>query len=156
RCYPRLRQKPLKHAAPLMSGKSRRDAVWSIVGVLRVDSHQSHYSATSAHPPDVTARGQGGRLVLPIRVASGLPLHGASEGGPRSRARLLSLANAARFQGECPPSQPSDVTMNVHEYQAKGIFRSYGIPVPAGKVAASPEEAVEAARELGGSVWVVK
>jgi len=46
--------------------------------------------------------------------------------------------------------------MNVHEYQAKGIFRSYGIPVPAGKVAASPEEAVEAARELGGSVWVVK
>ena len=46
--------------------------------------------------------------------------------------------------------------MNLHEYQAKDIFRSYGIPVPAGKVAASPEEAVEAARTLGGSVWVVK
>jgi succinyl-CoA synthetase beta subunit len=46
--------------------------------------------------------------------------------------------------------------MNLHEYQAKDAFRSYGIPVPAGKVAASPEEAVEAARELGGTVWVVK
>ena len=46
--------------------------------------------------------------------------------------------------------------MNLHEYQAKDIFRSYCIPVPAGKVAVSPEEAVEAARTLGGSVWVVK
>ena len=46
--------------------------------------------------------------------------------------------------------------MNLHEYQAKDIFRTYGIPVPAGQVAASPEEAVEAARTLGGSVWVVK
>src|SRR5215472_10600735 len=46
--------------------------------------------------------------------------------------------------------------MNLHEYQAKDIFRSYGIPVPDGQVAASPEEAVEAARTLGGSVWVVK
>ena len=46
--------------------------------------------------------------------------------------------------------------MNLHEYQAKDVFRSYGIPVPAGQVAASPEEAVEAARALGGTVWVVK
>jgi len=46
--------------------------------------------------------------------------------------------------------------MNLHEYQAKDLFRSYGIPVPAGKVAASAAEAVEAASTLGGSVWVVK
>jgi succinyl-CoA synthetase beta subunit len=46
--------------------------------------------------------------------------------------------------------------MNLHEYQAKEIFRGYGIPVPPGQVAASPDEAVEAARALGGSVWVVK
>jgi len=46
--------------------------------------------------------------------------------------------------------------MNLHEYQAKEVFRSYGIPVPAGKVAASAEEAAGAARSLGGSVWVVK
>ncbi|MBS0364425.1 MAG: ADP-forming succinate--CoA ligase subunit beta [Proteobacteria bacterium] len=46
--------------------------------------------------------------------------------------------------------------MNLHEYQAKEVFRSYGIPVPAGKVAASAQEAADAARSLGGSVWVVK
>jgi succinyl-CoA synthetase beta subunit len=46
--------------------------------------------------------------------------------------------------------------MNLHEYQAKDLFRSYGIPVPAGKVAASPDEAVAAAHALGGAVWVVK
>jgi succinyl-CoA synthetase beta subunit len=56
----------------------------------------------------------------------------------------------ARF----PRTRPR--TMNLHEYQAKDLFRGYGIPVPAGKVAASPEEAVAAARELGGAVWVVK
>ena len=46
--------------------------------------------------------------------------------------------------------------MNLHECQAKDVFRSYGIPVPAGKVAASAEEAAAAARAVGGSVWVVK
>jgi succinyl-CoA synthetase beta subunit len=48
------------------------------------------------------------------------------------------------------------VAMNLHEYQAKEVFRSYGIQVPAGKVAASSGEAVEAANALGGTVWVVK
>src|SRR6202035_2727442 len=47
-------------------------------------------------------------------------------------------------------------TMNLHEYQAKDVFRGYGIPVPAGQVAASAEEAAAAARALGGAVWVVK
>jgi len=46
--------------------------------------------------------------------------------------------------------------MNLHEYQSKALFREYGIPVPAGEVAASPEEAVEVARRLGGELWVVK
>jgi succinyl-CoA synthetase beta subunit len=46
--------------------------------------------------------------------------------------------------------------MNLHEYQAKDVFRNYGIAVPAGRVAASPDEAVKAAKALGGSVWVVK
>jgi succinyl-CoA synthetase beta subunit len=46
--------------------------------------------------------------------------------------------------------------MNLHEYQAKDVFRSYGIPVPAGKVAASADEAAAAARNLGGGVWAVK
>jgi len=46
--------------------------------------------------------------------------------------------------------------MNFHEYQAKELFVAYGIPVPAGRVAATPVEAVAAARELGGKMWVVK
>jgi succinyl-CoA synthetase beta subunit len=46
--------------------------------------------------------------------------------------------------------------MNLHEYQAKDVFRTYGIPVPTGQVAATVEEALEAARALGGSLWVVK
>jgi succinyl-CoA synthetase beta subunit len=48
------------------------------------------------------------------------------------------------------------VTMNLHEYQAKDIFRSYGIAVPAGRVAANANEAAAAAEAIGGSVWVVK
>jgi succinyl-CoA synthetase beta subunit len=46
--------------------------------------------------------------------------------------------------------------MNFHEYQAKELFAEFGIAVPAGRVAQSPEEAVEAARALGGDHWVVK
>ncbi|HID0104916.1 TPA: ADP-forming succinate--CoA ligase subunit beta [Campylobacter coli] len=46
--------------------------------------------------------------------------------------------------------------MNIHEYQAKAIFADNGIPTLKGKVAFSVEEAVENAKELGGSVWAVK
>ena len=46
--------------------------------------------------------------------------------------------------------------MNLHEYQAKEVFRQYGIPVPKGIVAADVQSAVAAANQLGGSVWVVK
>lgn len=46
--------------------------------------------------------------------------------------------------------------MNFHEYQAKELFASYGIPVPAGTVARTPAEAVLIAQDLGGKTWVVK
>ena len=46
--------------------------------------------------------------------------------------------------------------MNFHEYQAKELFAQYGIPVPAGTMAATPLAAVEVAREMGGEQWVVK
>jgi len=46
--------------------------------------------------------------------------------------------------------------MNFHEYQAKELFAEYGIAVPPGKVASTPEQAVEAARTLGGEQWMVK
>ena len=46
--------------------------------------------------------------------------------------------------------------MNLHEYQSKRLFADYGIPVPRGIPADTPAAAVEAARELGGDLWVVK
>ncbi|KGR73879.1 ADP-forming succinate--CoA ligase subunit beta [Ureibacillus sinduriensis] len=46
--------------------------------------------------------------------------------------------------------------MNIHEYQGKEILRKYGVTVPNGKVAFSPEEAVKVAKELGSNVIVVK
>ena len=44
--------------------------------------------------------------------------------------------------------------MNLHEYQAKEIFTRYGIPVPEGRLAESPEAARHAAKVLGGRVVV--
>lgn len=46
--------------------------------------------------------------------------------------------------------------MNIHEYQGKEILRQYGVTVPNGKVAFTVDEAVEAAKELGTDVCVVK
>ena len=46
--------------------------------------------------------------------------------------------------------------MNFHEYQAKELFADYGIAVPPGQVARTPDEAVAAARTIGGNHWVVK
>jgi succinyl-CoA synthetase beta subunit len=46
--------------------------------------------------------------------------------------------------------------MKIHEYQGKDILRRFGVPVPRGLACFSVDEAVDAARSLGGSVWVVK
>ena len=46
--------------------------------------------------------------------------------------------------------------MKIHEYQGKEIFRKYGLPTPRGFAAFSVDEAVDAAKKLGGKVWVVK
>src|ERR1044071_4613302 len=46
--------------------------------------------------------------------------------------------------------------MNIHEYQAKGVLKKFGVPVPRGVPAMSVDEAVKGAQELGGPVWVVK
>ena len=46
--------------------------------------------------------------------------------------------------------------MNIHEYQAKAVLRAFAAPVSNGKPAFTPEEAEAAARDIGGSLWVVK
>ena len=52
------------------------------------------------------------------------------------------------------PYKPSN--MKIHEYQAKELFRTYGIPVPNGVLATNPQEAKNAADQLGTAVVVVK
>ena len=46
--------------------------------------------------------------------------------------------------------------MDIHEYQAKKILSGFGVAIPRGGIAYSPENAENKARELGGSKWVVK
>ncbi|MCW5687401.1 MAG: ADP-forming succinate--CoA ligase subunit beta [Pseudolabrys sp.] len=46
--------------------------------------------------------------------------------------------------------------MNIHEYQAKAVLKEFGVPVPRGVPAFTVDEAVKAAGDLGGPVWVVK
>ncbi|MCB0343227.1 MAG: ADP-forming succinate--CoA ligase subunit beta [Pseudobdellovibrionaceae bacterium] len=46
--------------------------------------------------------------------------------------------------------------MNIHEYQAKELLRQFGVTTLKGQVATTADEAVSAAKNLGGSVWVVK
>ena len=46
--------------------------------------------------------------------------------------------------------------MNIHEYQAKEILSKFGVSIPKGGIAYSPENAKDRATELGGDLWVVK
>ena len=46
--------------------------------------------------------------------------------------------------------------MNIHEYQAKALLKGFGVAVPRGGVAYTPDEAKKVATDLGGPVWVVK
>ncbi|PPD22549.1 MAG: ADP-forming succinate--CoA ligase subunit beta [Methylomonas sp.] len=46
--------------------------------------------------------------------------------------------------------------MNIHEYQAKQLFRDFAIPVPLGAVAHTADAAITAAQGIPGSIWVVK
>ncbi|MFZ4572620.1 MAG: ATP-grasp domain-containing protein, partial [Bacteroidales bacterium] len=53
-----------------------------------------------------------------------------------------------------PGILPGIFLMKIHEFQAKKIFAGYGIPVPQGEVADTPERAGEIARQLNGAVVV--
>ena len=46
--------------------------------------------------------------------------------------------------------------MKIHEYQGKEILKKFNVPIPKGKVAFSPQEALQVAQEIGGEIWVVK
>lgn len=46
--------------------------------------------------------------------------------------------------------------MKIHEYQAKEVFKRFGVPIPKGEVATTPDEARQVAESIGGTEWVVK
>ncbi|NCF81495.1 MAG: succinate--CoA ligase subunit beta, partial [Proteobacteria bacterium] len=46
--------------------------------------------------------------------------------------------------------------MNIHEYQAKQLLAKYGVSLPRGGVAFTPEEAEKVAGDIGGTGWAVK
>ena len=46
--------------------------------------------------------------------------------------------------------------MDIHEYQAKELLSKFGVPIPRGGIAYSPEQATYRAAEIGGNKWVVK
>jgi len=54
------------------------------------------------------------------------------------------------------PKLPEGLHMNIHEYQAKALLKSYGAPVSDGRAVTKAEEAKTAAGELDGPLWVVK
>ena len=65
----------------------------------------------------------------------------------RSPAPILEFRNSSRT---------GEARVNLHEYQAKKLFADYGMPVSAGIAADTADDAVEAARRIGGSRWVCK
>jgi len=65
-------------------------------------------------------------------------------------------ARPAALQNNPSSNRGRKTSMKIHEYQAKEILRRYGVATPRGARCFSVEEAVAAARELGGKVWVVK
>jgi succinyl-CoA synthetase beta subunit len=69
-------------------------------------------------------------------------------------ARKSSAGIVRLFFPRTTPAQVPE--MNIHEYQAKEVLLGFGVPVPRGKPAFTVAEAEEAAKSLGGPVWVVK
>src|SRR4029453_8177678 len=77
----------------------------------------------------------------------------------------VQSARAADGSGHCHQAITSSsaaatkcngVEVKIHEYQGKEIFRRFGMATPRGMPAFSVDEAGQAARSLGGSVWVVQ
>lgn len=63
---------------------------------------------------------------------------------------------AAKSVRKTPFKPDGGIEMNIHEYQAKALLKTYGVPISRGVAVMRAEDAEAAANELGGPVWVVK
>jgi len=70
--------------------------------------------------------------------------------------RLREISTALLNESRNAPHESRNVPVNVHEYQAKTLFREFGVAVPDGEVATTPAEAENVAKHLGAAVVVVK
>ena len=68
---------------------------------------------------------------------------------------MVSLSSDWPFVDNTAPAN-REIPLNLHEYQSKALFAEFGIPVPEGRVARTPQQAGAAAQSLGGGLWVVK
>jgi succinyl-CoA synthetase beta subunit len=109
---------------------------------------------TQPHGPDTDAgwRKLGFRRVLPGRRQSGATPHASTEQRVAPQDRH---SRREPFRSTLGINQQGK-RMKIHEYQAKEILRKFGVVTPRGKACFSVDEAVKAAQELGGKVWVVK
>jgi len=98
------------------------------------------------------------KLLPSLRVATIVDEGRRHCGQSCSKISLLRSGLSSKIRGIlCISAHVTKETpMNLHEYQSKRLFADYGIPVPKGIPAKSPNEAVDAAKELGGDLWVVK
>ncbi len=71
-------------------------------------------------------------------------------GASRDKIHSIDVIKLAGFY------RSQEQQMNIHEYQAKQLFQQYGIAIPEGQYAATPETALQVAQDLGGEGWVVK
>jgi len=100
-----------------------------------------------------------------MNTAAGRPRRGQRE---YSKDAGFSLGRAFASSAPLPQNMPlfaagfrarshtHRITMNFHEYQSKDLFEAYDIPVPAGQVASTSDEARNVAEQIGGEGWVVK
>src|SRR5262249_33203083 len=79
----------------------------------------------------------------------------------RSRRELHRRQRRRRGDRTFPPhatgaTRQGSLKMDIHEYQAKEILGRFGVAIPPGGLAYSPEQAAYRARDIGGSKWIVK
>src|SRR4030095_2657076 len=74
----------------------------------------------------------------------------------RPCARWSTPARRSRRPSASSHTGTRGLSMNIHEYQGKAVLAKFGVPVAQGLPAFSVQEAVDAAKKLGGAVWAVK